>query len=332
MLGIIIFSVLTGLFLISLNRLLRILWLENQHKFDWLEYELKKKGEKLDSISRENTCLRQDSEAVVALYDITKDICKTLGVGDMLKIFKDYAVKFIGPGDYRLVKSDEELKRFPGYTVFPLTINKNTSGYLIADNVKEKDLDKFQILGQQLLIGIKRSYLYEKVQEMAITDNLTQAYTRRYFLERLDEEVERSVKFKHAFSFLMLDIDHFKEYNDRYGHLVGDAVLRETAKILKENIRQVDFIGRYGGEELSIILTETGKSAAKLVAERIRVSLTSKPINIYDESLRITVSIGVSAFPEDAGLAKDLIEKADKALYAAKERGRNRVCVFGELD
>ncbi|MCX5710788.1 MAG: GGDEF domain-containing protein [Candidatus Omnitrophica bacterium] len=332
MLGIIIFSVLTAVFLISVDRLLRILWLENKHEFEWLEYELKKKREKLDSISRENTGLRQDSEAVVALYDITKDICKTLGVENMLKIFKDYAGKFIGPGDYRLVKSEEELSRFPGYTTFALTIDKNTVGYLITDNVNEKDLDKFQILGHQLLIGIKRSYLYEKVQELAITDNLTQAYTRRYFMERLNEEVERSLKFKHAFSFFMLDIDHFKEYNDRYGHLVGDAVLREVAKILKENIRQVDFIGRYGGEELSIVLNETDKPAAKIVAERIRASFISKPVSIYDESLQITVSIGVSAFPEDARRPKDLIEKADKALYAAKEKGRNRVCVFGELD
>jgi len=332
MLGIIIFPVLTVLFLISVDRLLRIIWMENKHRFEWLEYELKKKGEKLDSISRDNIGLKQESEAVVALYDITKDICKTLGFENMVKIFREYAYKFIGPGDYRMVKSEEELKRYPGYVSFELTVSRNTVGYLIADKIKPQDTDKFQILSQQLLIGIKRSYLYEKVQELAITDNLTQAYTRRYFLERLDEEVERSAKFKHAFSFLMLDIDHFKEYNDRYGHLVGDAVLREVAKILKENIRQVDFIGRYGGEELSIVLTETDKSAAKIVAERIRASFVSKRISIYDESLQITVSIGVSSFPEDARLPKDLIEKADMALYAAKERGRNRVCVSGGLD
>ena len=332
MFGVIVFLVFSAVLIILADRMFRLIWLKNQYKLEWLEYEFKKTAERLNSITRENEDLKRDSEAVVALYDITKDICKTLGEENILKIFKDYACKFIGPRDYRLVKSEEELKRFPGYTSFELRIHKDTAGYLIADDLKPQDLDKFQILGQQLLIGIKRNYLYRRVQELAITDNLTQSYTRRYFMERLDEEAKRSETFKHAFSFLMLDIDHFKEYNDRYGHLVGDAVLKEVARRLKENTRQVDFIGRYGGEEFSIVLTETGKFPAKIVAERIRLAMISRPLKIYDEALPVTVSIGVSVFPEDGRRPEDLIEKADKALYAAKEKGRNRVCVFGELD
>jgi diguanylate cyclase (GGDEF)-like protein len=126
----------------------------------------------------------------------------------------------------------------------------------------------------------------------------------------------------------MLDIDHFKDINDRYGHLVGDAILKEAVTIIKDSVRQVDFIGRYGGEELAIVLPETGKSYARVAAERIRHSLSQKPVNIYDESLQITVSIGISAYPQDGIRSKELIEKADRALYSAKERGRNRVCVF----
>jgi diguanylate cyclase (GGDEF)-like protein len=297
---------------------------------DWLKYECKKKSENLDIMKRDNTLLKNNAEQVIALYDITKDICRTLDVESMLNIFKDYAGKYIGPGDYRLVYSEDDLKSFPGYARLPLCIKKSTIGYLIAGNVLSAETDKFHILGQQLLIGIKRSYLYNKVQELAITDSLTQAYTRRYFLEKLNEEIVRCEKFKHCFAFLMVDIDHFKEHNDRYGHLVGDAILRETVKILKDSIRQVDFIGRYGGEELAIVLTETGKSPARIVAERIREYLSQKPVKLYDESLQITVSVGVSSYPEDGNRSKDLIEKADRALYAAKEQGRNRVCVSGD--
>jgi len=162
---------------------------------------------------------------------------------------------------------------------------------------------------------------------LAITDSLTGVSSRRYLMERFSEEIERSRKFKYNFSFLMVDIDHFKDYNDRYGHLVGDAILREVSKSIKENIRQIDLVGRYGGEEFSVILTETDKEGARLAAERIRQAIENKHIRIYDEDLRVTISIGVSIFPDDAYEARQLIEKADQALYQAKQAGRNRVWI-----
>ena len=127
----------------------------------------------------------------------------------------------------------------------------------------------------------------------------------------------------------MLDIDHFKEYNDKYGHLVGDAILKEVAGTIKESIRQVDSVGRYGGEEFLIILTETDKNGARFAAERIRQAVESKRIKVYDEDLKATVSIGIATFPEDAEETQALIEKADKSLYRAKQTGRNRICVHG---
>ena len=127
----------------------------------------------------------------------------------------------------------------------------------------------------------------------------------------------------------MVDIDHFKTFNDRYGHLVGDAILRSISDRIKENIRQVDLIGRYGGEEFSVILTETDKEGALLAAERIRRAVEANDINIYDESLKISVSIGIAVFPGDAVRPETLIEKADRALYQAKQTGRNKVCVCG---
>ncbi len=176
---------------------------------------------------------------------------------------------------------------------------------------------------------MKRAFLYQRIQELAITDGLTQVFSRRYFLERFREELVRSEKFNYSFSCLMIDIDHFKDYNDRYGHLVGDAILREVSKTIKENIRQIDLMGRYGGEEFSLILTETDKEKAELAAERIRQAIENKRIRVYNEDLKATVSIGVSTFPIDAKDMEQLIDKADLALYQAKEAGRNKVCVYG---
>ena len=124
----------------------------------------------------------------------------------------------------------------------------------------------------------------------------------------------------------MVDIDHFKDYNDRYGHLVGDAILREVSKTIKDNTRQIDLTGRYGGEEFSIILTETDKEQARFAAQRIREAVESKPIRVYDEDLKVTISIGISTYPLDAKNMQALIDKADSALYKAKQTGRNKVC------
>ena len=216
--------------------------------------------------------------------------------------------------------------RLRTYTILPLDIGKSPIGYLLASGIKQGDMDKFHILSQQFLLGLKRALLYQRVQELAITDSLTGASSRRYCLERLNEEMERSKKFKYAFSFLMVDIDHFKDYNDRYGHLVGDAILKDVSQTIKENIRQIDLMGRYGGEEFSVILTETDKKQAKFAAERIRKSIEDKSIRVYDENLKVTVSVGVSTFPGDAKDTQALIEKSDSALYKAKQTGRNKVC------
>ena len=161
---------------------------------------------------------------------------------------------------------------------------------------------------------------------MAITDSLTQLATRRYFLERFKEEIRRSMRHKSSMSLLMLDLDHFKEKNDRFGHLVGDVVLKEVAGLLKSNLREIDVIGRYGGEEFSIVLSGIGKEGAFQVAGRIRESVEGATFKAYDEVVSTTLSIGVAVFPDDGVDIESLIEAADKTLYKAKELGRNRIC------
>jgi len=277
-----------------------------------------------------NTALRSELEATIALYDITKEICKSLDETKVFEMFKAQIDRYIKVKECKFLGKDADLEAYKDWTVLPLEIDRVNAGYLVANGIEDSQRDKFNILAQQFVLGIKRAILYHRVQELAITDTLTGVLSRRHWLERFNQEFERSKKFKYRFSFLMIDIDHFKSCNDRYGHLVGDAILRGVSERIKENIRQVDLIGRYGGEEFSVILTETDKEGALLAAERIRRAVEEECIKIYDESLNISVSIGIAIFPEHAGTTQALIEKADHALYQAKQSGRNRVCISGE--
>lgn len=280
--------------------------------------------ERLDS---ENKKLEGKFSDTLALYELTKDICKSLEEEKVFAIFNKSLKKYIALGDCRYIKEAADLIKYKDYTILPLNIEENQIiGYLVVDRLAEADKEKFGILAQQLLIGLRRALLYEKVQSLTITDSLTGVYCRRYFLERFSEELKRSKKNKLNLTFLMVDIDNFKQFNDHYGHLVGDAILRQVAKIITEAIRQIDFIGRYGGEELSIVLAETDREQANFAAERIRQAIAVATNRIYDEELKVTVSIGVATFPDHAQNIQDLIDLADQALYLAKETGKNKVC------
>lgn len=277
-----------------------------------------------------NNTLKKQLEEITALYDITKEMCKYLDENKVFGIFKELVAKytkdckceFFGAGACDLSGYNKEI-------IIPLEINKKNVGYLAAAGVMENEKEKFNILAQQFVLGIKRAILYRRISELAITDSLTCVLSRRHWFERLNQEVARSRKFQHAFSLLMIDIDHFKMCNDRYGHLVGDAILKEVSNKIKDNIRQIDLVCRYGGEEFSVILTEIDKDGAVFAAERIRRAVEEKQIRIYDENLTITISVGISVFPEHAQEGQLLIEKADHALYHAKQSGRNKVCVYG---
>jgi len=289
--------------------------------------ELDKLAAETEGLKSNNAAIEFEANETIALYDITRDICKTLDEDKIFTIFRQSLYRFIKVADCKFIKTELELAEYRDYTVLPLNIQKNTVGYLMASGIDFRDIEKFNILAQQFLFGIKRALLYKEVQEITITDSLTQVSSRRYFLERLSEELKRSKKFRHQLSFVMVDIDNFKAFNDRYGHLVGDAILREASRTIKETIRSMDFIGRYGGEELCIVLAETDKVQAQFAAERIRQAVEARVIRVYDEELKVTISAGVSTYPEDAQEDKSLIEKADKALYQAKLTGKNKVCL-----
>ena len=225
--------------------------------------------------------------------------------------------------------------------IFPLVIEGEAVALVVIQGGQPEDLVRYEVLAAHLVLQVKKIRLYETVRELSIIDGLTGLYVRRHFLERFSEELRRSIKFRHPLAVLMLDIDHFKRYNDEFGHLVGDATLKEVALLLRKNLRKVDIVARYGGEEFIAVLPETSVEGANEVAERIRSGIARHCFKVYDVMAQVTVSLGISHYPNDipaekrenyyADLGFDLIRFADRALYRAKEEGRNRIYRYQDL-
>ena len=149
-------------------------------------------------------------------------------------------------------------------------------------------------------------------------------------METLENEVARSKRHKHDFSVLVIDIDHFKEYNDTYGHLAGDEVLSRLATVFKESVRSCDYVARYGGEEFILVLPEIGPEDGVKAAERIRKKVAKESFAGDGKPIQVTVSVGVASYPKDGDDSQSIIRHADTALYKSKESGRNRVVLAGE--
>jgi diguanylate cyclase (GGDEF)-like protein len=170
--------------------------------------------------------------------------------------------------------------------------------------------------------------LREALRTQSIRDVLTGLYNRRYLEETLDREVRRAARAAQSLGLLMIDLDHFKKFNDTYGHDAGDAVLRETGQFLAKGIRAEDFVCRFGGEEFVVILPTASVEVAQARGERLRAKMRELNITHQDKSLgMVTISVGVAAFPQHGTSPKELMAAADAALYEAKRRGRDQVVV-----
>jgi diguanylate cyclase (GGDEF)-like protein len=179
-------------------------------------------------------------------------------------------------------------------------------------------------------IARENARLFSEVQTLAATDSLTGLFNRRHFYELAELEMKRSLRYERPLSVIMADIDFFKKVNDSYGHAVGDLVLREAATILKQNTRETDIVGRYGGEEFVLMLPETNLENALSLAERIRAAVSHIRIPNEKKDVFITISLGVAEYSMERENLDALLNRSDQALYEAKKTGRNRVCSFSK--
>jgi diguanylate cyclase (GGDEF)-like protein len=307
------------------------------------------------TILRHSTELLRSERASLLLFDESaNELQVKAAVGPRAKAARDVRVRFgegVSGGVLRegrpLVVRDldaagqlpapaERKYKTASFISYPLVVGNRRVGVL---NMTDKagggtyddlDLNLLDLLAPQMALALDRADWHQKAtqfQLLSITDALTGLLNRRYLEERLSEELERSKRHRFPVSFLMLDIDNFKEYNDRFGHPAGDIALEMTAQCLKTALRTADVASRYGGEEFSVLLPQTNLAEAHIIAERIRhrVEHTSFPHRESQPGGAVTISIGISTFGAKVDTPETMIDAADQALYRAKSRGKNRV-------
>jgi two-component system, cell cycle response regulator len=253
------------------------------------------------------------------------------------------------PVDVREVDRIQRLETSPFHAVFrragidaevllavPISGEEAEAGLVIVPLRGEGEdglVERAGVVAAHAAVALRNAERYEKAKERAFVDDVTDVYNARYLLEAMDRELRRAERYAAELSVLFLDLDRFKLVNDRYGHLVGSHALRQLSRVLNECVRQVDTLARYGGDEFTIVLPDTGEAGAAQVADRIRRVVEETPFDAgRGEVMRVTCCVGHSTFPQHGRDRGTLLDAADKAMYRAKSLGRNRVCSASELD
>jgi diguanylate cyclase (GGDEF)-like protein len=211
-----------------------------------------------------------------------------------------------------------------GHVVGTITVENPSS----EKSVSEEDLETLGIFADTAAMAVENARLYQTMKELSVRDELTGLFNRRHFLGQLEAEWNDATRHEMPLSLLLIDIDHFKAFNDGNDHLTGDAALREVGQLFVRKTRGIDTVARYGGEEFVVILPRTRKKSGGVVAEKLRAAVASHHFH-GEEAVpggKLTISLGVAAYPEDAASSQEILERADWALYRAKAGGRNRVC------
>lgn len=322
------------------------------------------------SLKVQNIVLSKQLEINSSFYKSMKDIAKIIEtqydfqyiiplIGEMIDKFvmnhliyifvkKDDKYTLFWPGAcwnkkvYELISELDEKKDIiisedKKTGVFPLVSEENITGCIVAhstiDKLTNNEINYISELTKQSSTTIERANVYSEILKNATMDALTGLNNRRQFEVRLKEEYSSANRQNTPLCAIMIDIDFFKKFNDTYGHAIGDTVLRTTANVIKEQLREYDVPSRYGGEEFCILLPQTNIDEAKIVAERLRTSVENKKIEIQTNKneqikhISVTISVGLAQL-DIKDMADDLYMKADRALYEAKEQGRNRVVVY----
>jgi len=237
--------------------------------------------------------------------------------------------------DWRCQQSFVRAFGLTSYAVLPLLSGDRAVGAVLVDTTAERDPGREMLRGLEhfttaAAVALENATLYERLQQLAIVDGLTEVYNHRHFQDVLRKEIGRATRYQApemTFSLLMLDLDRFKQVNDTFGHQTGDAVLIAVARVLRLHTRKVDTVGRYGGEEFAVILPNTDKAGALALADRLREAVGALPPEPAGNpaAAPVTVSAGVATWLDDGGNGPALIRAADEGLYLAKEAGRNCV-------
>jgi diguanylate cyclase (GGDEF)-like protein len=293
---------------------------------------------KVTKAERGSLMLLDDAEKLLSIgvavglnEDIAKDIKIEIGQSVAGWVAKNRQPLFIEDVETdSIFKSIKKVNVRTGTLMcMPLTAKDKTLGTLNVSRSEpysftEKDFELFVNLANQAAIAIDNARLYR----YAVTDEMTKLYNHRYFQQRLDEELQRCDRYSGHVSLILIDVDHFKAFNDTYGHPEGDRVLKTVARLIEDSIREIDIASRYGGEEFTVICPERNTEGSMVPAERIRQAIEGYEFKIKGVTVPLTISVGVACYPELAKTKKELISRADKALYYSKHNGRNRSSLY----
>ncbi|WP_456412031.1 diguanylate cyclase [Thiolapillus sp.] len=301
------------------------------------------------------TNLTQTPAGSIALYDDSEgcmELVATRGFSKNISLRNSWEIRGGGLTEHILnentvitIKDLEKFEKAPvgellkegvrSLIATPLVADRRIIGILYVDDFVPRDYSAkeesiLSLLATQAAIAIGKMQLYEKMKRLATTDGLTGLCNHRNFVKALRKELKRSKRYGHQLSVIILDVDHFKHYNDTNGHLKGNLVLKKVTATMKNAIRSMDTLARYGGEEFAIILPETDREQALNMAERMCQAVERERFPGEETQPRntLTISAGVATFPADAEREEELLEKADSALYMAKHAGRNQAVLY----
>jgi diguanylate cyclase (GGDEF)-like protein len=288
-------------------------------------------------VSHVSLLLREDGDLVLRAHYGT--LTPRIAQGGRFPTSREPWASILG-GNGMLVEKDlstapDDVKLFDGCASrmnIPLVSFGQTLGVLALhsetrDAFRETDLQSLESVADICATSIQNAHYVERVKQLAYLDGLTGIFNRRFLELRIMEEIERARRYGTGMSVIMADIDHFKRLNDEFGHLLGDEVLRQVSSVFHEQVRKIDVVCRYGGEEFAILLSQTNAEQALTVAEKLRKIVQGWQFPGVPRT--VTISAGVAAYPDHGTTRDDLIRAADSGLYAAKQAGRNRACLAG---
>ncbi len=264
------------------------------------------------------------------LIEVKKDFFANMFSEENLEYETNYDVEIV-----EMSKNTQNIvsnfSQFHSKIIMPITYaNKIIGGiaFYATRAAKFKQNKIFEIILKELKVLMRIKWLYSETKYLAIIDGLTGLYNRRFFQQTLEREFARSKRHKTNLSLALFDIDHFKNINDNYGHQFGDKVLAEIAKIIKSSLRKTDYVTRYGGEEIIIVLPDTNIEQSIIPIERIREKIEQTDFKYKNKTIKVTISCGLSDVTKDVNSQEEFLSRADKSLYESKRTGRNKTTCF----